>query len=245
MKKIRIRDVQALCELYEVEPGGVEFAVEMAKQAKVVSWCSAFSGLYSDPRFHIYIELVASARQLTVYNEVVFSLLQTVDYARAMISGFYRDESPEEIERRVELRMKRQTVVTRKADPVELELLLHESALHRMIGSPRVMAAQLRHLAEMSKLPNITLRVHPFAGGCARGLVHGPFVILDFGSDSKDRPIEPPLVYAEGGGKPDLYLENPDDVRLYREIAAAIRSTALDEVQTRDLLRRAARSFVA
>jgi transcriptional regulator with XRE-family HTH domain len=245
VKKYRIRDIQALCELYEVKSDDIDRAVELGKQARVTSWYTAFGGLYSDATFNMYVELAAAARQLIAYHEIVHGLLQTADYARALISAFYRDSSPEDIERRVELRLKRQTIVTRKADPVKLELLLHESALHRVVGGPRVMEAQLRHLAEISKLPNISLRIHPFTGGCASGLLHGPFEILDFGADTKGRPVEPPLVYLEGAGKPDLYLENADDVRRYHDIASAIRSTALDEIQTRDLLRRAARSYAA
>ncbi|QLY32959.1 helix-turn-helix domain-containing protein [Nocardia huaxiensis] len=243
VKKLRIRDIRALCEVYEVAPADTDRVVELAKQAQVTSWYTAFRGLYGDATFNMYVGLAASARQLTAYHEIVLGYLQTADYARALISGFYVDSSVEDIDRRVELRMKRQTIITRRADPVKLELLLHESALHRMVGGPRVMAAQLRHLAEVGKLPNVSLRVQPFAGGCTRGLLHGPFVILEFGVDAKVRPIEPPLVYLEGAGKPDIYMENGDDVRRYHEIASAIRETALTETQTRDLLRQVARSY--
>ncbi|MBB5913292.1 transcriptional regulator with XRE-family HTH domain [Nocardia transvalensis] len=244
-KKVRIVDVKALCELYEVSAEDTARAVELAKQAQDSSWYTAFSGLYSDPTFNIYVELVAQARQLVSYQEIVLGLLQIPDYARALISDFYRDDSPEDIERRVALRMRRQTIVTRKADPVKLELLLHESALHRVVGGPRVMAKQLRHLAEVSKRPNVSLRIHPFSAGCARGLLHGPFVILDFGMDAKGRTVEPPLVYFEGVGKPDLYLEAAEDVQRYHELASVVRGTALDEVKSRDLLRRAAREYEA
>src|SRR5206468_2702680 len=102
-------------------------AVELAKQAQVTSWYTAFSGLYSDATFNMYVGLAASARHQIAYQEIVPGLVQTADYARALISSFYADSSHEDIERRVELRLRRQTIVTRKADPVKLELLLHES----------------------------------------------------------------------------------------------------------------------
>jgi transcriptional regulator with XRE-family HTH domain len=244
-KKVRTVDVRALCELYEVSAEETARAVDLAEQAKVTSWYTAFAGLYSDPTFNMYVELSASARQLVSYQEIVLGLVQTPDYARALIGAFYRGESPEDIERRVELRMKRQTIVTRRADPVRLELLLHESALHRVVGGPRVMAAQLRHLAEVGKRPNIDIRIHPYSAGYVSGLLHGPFVILDFGMDAKGRPVEPALVYFEGHGKPDLYLESGEDVRQYDELASLIRSTALDEVRSRELLRRVAREYEA
>ncbi|WP_227998866.1 helix-turn-helix domain-containing protein [Nocardia australiensis] len=245
VKKYRVRDIQALCELYEVDAEDTARALELAKQARVTSWYTAFGGLYSDATFNMYVELAPAARRLIAYHEIVLGLLQTADYARALIGAFYCDSTPEDIDRRVELRLKRQTIVTRKADPVKLELLLHESALHRVVGGPRVMAAQLRHLAEIGKLPNISLRVHPLQAGCVWGVLHGPFEILDFGTDARGRVVEPPLAYFEGNGKPDLYLEHADDVRRYHEIASAIRSAALDETQTRDLLRRAARSYAS
>lgn len=244
-KKVRAIDVQALCDLYEATREDTARAVELAKQAKVTSWYTAFAGLYGDPTFNMYVELTASARQLISYQEIVLGLVQTPDYARALISDFYRDNSREDIERRVELRIKRQSIINRGADPVKLELLLHESALHRVVGGPRVMAAQLRHLAEISKRSNISLRIHPFSAGYARGLLHGPFVILDFGTDAKGRPTEPPLVYFEGHGKPDLYLESADDFRRYDELASVVRSISLDEVKSRDLLRRVAREYEA
>lgn len=245
VKKLRIRDIRALCEIYEVTPADTDRAVELAKQAQVTSWYTAFGGLYSDTTFNMYVGLSASARRLIAYHEIVLGLLQTADYARALISAFYTDSSDEDIERRVALRLRRQAIITRKSDPVKLELLLHESALHRVVGSSRVMAAQLRHLAEIGKLPNVSLRVQPFKSGCSHGLLHGPFVILEFGSDSKGRVIEPPLVYLEGSGKPDIYMENGDDVRRYHEIASAIRNSALDETRTRDLLRQVARGYTA
>ncbi|WP_280232388.1 helix-turn-helix domain-containing protein [Nocardia cyriacigeorgica] len=245
VKKVRVRDVDALCALYEVEETDTRRAVELAKQTQTPSWYTAFAGLYGDATFNMHVELAAAARELVAYQEIVLGLLQTPDYARAMIGGFYKNATPEDIERRVELRMKRQVAVTRKSDPVKLELLLHESALHRVIGGPLVMAAQLRHLAEIGKLPNISIRIHPFSAGCTNGLLHGPFVTLDFGTDSKGRPVEPPLVYLEGTVNPDIYLEAADDVRRYHELASAIRSTALSETQSRELLRRAARSYTA
>jgi transcriptional regulator with XRE-family HTH domain len=244
VKKVRVRDVQALCEILEVGQVDAERAVELAKQAQIISWYTAFGGLFSD-NFNMFVGLEASARKLGSYHEHVPGLLQTADYARVLIGGFYRDDSAQDIERRVEYRLRRQAIVTRKAVPLELEVLLHESALHRVVGGPRIMAAQLHHLAEISKRPNVTLRIHPFAAGCTWGLLHGPFVILDFGIDAKGRPVEPPLVFLEGQGSNDLYLEKPDDVRRYHDLAAAIRTTALDETKSRDLLRRAARSYSA
>lgn len=124
-----------------------------------------------------------------------------------------------------------------------MEVLLHESALHRMVGSPKTMAAQHRHLAEISKQPNVTLRIHPFKSGPIWGMPYGLFIILEFDTNAKGEPIEPPIVCLEGGPNQDVYLEKNGEVEIYRELASAIRGTCLGEVESRDLLRRVARSY--
>jgi transcriptional regulator with XRE-family HTH domain len=247
IKKVRTRDIQAICEVLDVSDTDTERAIELAEQAKVKSWYTAFGGLYSDSTFNLVVGLTESARHIVAYNELVLGLLQTPDYARTVISGYFRDESPEDIERRVELRLKRQAIVTRKTAPVKLDMLLHESALHRVVGSPRIMVEQCHHLAEVSKLPNVSIRIQQFSAGAAWGVLPGPFMLLDFGTDAKGKPVEPPLIYLEalGASTNDLYLEKPDDVRRYHMLASAIRDTSLDEQRSRDLLRQVARSYTA
>ncbi|MCC3333412.1 helix-turn-helix domain-containing protein [Nocardia abscessus] len=215
-QKVRKQDVRALCELFGVSSDDTQSAIGLAALAKTQSWYHAYGGLYSTA-FNMYVGLEASARRLTQYHEQVHGLLQTPDYARALISAFYRGGEQEEISRRVELRMRRQTMITRKSSPLELELLLHESALHRNIGGRKVMAAQRRHLAEISKLPNVTVRIQPYEAGSTWGILHGPFSIMEFETNAKGQPVEPPIVYLEGGPSADVYLEKPEEVRLYSQ----------------------------
>ncbi|WP_433711573.1 helix-turn-helix domain-containing protein [Nocardia sp. CA-084685] len=239
----RRQDVRELCSLYEVDGDETKQAVDLASRAaaaKDEDGVTSLGGLFSDA-FNMYVGMERSARRLTSYEVQVPGLLQTADYARALIGSFLYDGTRDEIERRVEVRLRRQVVVTRKATPLALEILLDESALHRIVGGPRVMAAQLRQLAEISKLDNVSLRIHPYAAGFTRGILHSSFVILDFGTDSKGQPIEPPVVYLDGGMSSDLYLEKPELVRRYTEMADTIRRVALDEKNTRDLLRQVAK----
>ncbi|MEV6325225.1 helix-turn-helix transcriptional regulator [Nocardia sp. NPDC051787] len=241
-QRIRKQDVKALCELYGVPPEEARMAVDLSALARRKSWYHAYGGLFSDT-FNMYLGLEASARRLTQYHEQIHGLLQTPDYARALISAFYRGGDPDEINRRVELRMKRQAMITRKRNPLELELLLHESALHRNIGGPRVMAAQRRHLVEVSKLPNVTVRIQPYEAGSTWGILHGPFSIMEFETNAKGKPVEPPIIYLEGGPSADVYLEKPEEVQLYSELASDIRSSCLDEVRTRELIRRVTKEY--
>ncbi|GAB0108557.1 helix-turn-helix transcriptional regulator [Nocardia sp. JMUB6875] len=241
----RRQDVRELCLLYEVDAEDTERAVGLASRAaaaKDESGVTSLGGLFSDA-FNMYVGMERSARRLLSYQELVPGLLQTPAYARAMIRAFYIHGTDEDIERRVRVRLDRQIIVTRRTRPLVLEVLLHESALHRVIGGPAVMAAQLRQLAEVSKQPNVSLRVHPYSSGAVWGLPAFPFVLLDFGTDSKGAPIEPPIVYLDGAMSSDLYIEKREVVDRYHEFADAVRRTTLDETTSRDLLRQAARRF--
>lgn len=241
IQKVRRQDVQALCEVYDVGGDDTKAAVDLAQQGRVKSWHHVYGGLYSNA-FNMYVGLEAAARRLTSCHEQhVPGLLQTVDYARAIISAVPMFTSPDDVDRRVEHRMKRQALITRKTNPIQLNVILHESVLYRVIGNRSNMAAQLRHLAEMSKRPNITLRIHPYSAGLTWGTPNSSFIILEFERIAKGEPIEPPVVFIDGGAAQDVYLEKPEDVRFYSELASAMRDACLGEVESRNLLRQVAK----
>ncbi len=102
------------------------------------------------------------------------------------------------------------------------------------------MAAQLRHLADLSTMPNIELRVLPFRSGLPVGVATGPFTILSFGSDRNGDSIEPTVVYAEAYTGA-MYFEKANDVRRYSEAYELTQRAALDVRPSRDLLREVAR----
>ncbi|MGW4532236.1 helix-turn-helix domain-containing protein [Nocardia sp. NPDC004340] len=243
--KPRRQDVRELCMLYEVDANDTERAVGLAFRAataKDEGGIFSLGGLFSDA-FNMYVGMERSARRLITYQEQIPGLLQTADYARAVFRSFPGFENEEDIQRRVEIRSKRQIIVTRKANPLTVEVLLHEAALRRVVGGKRVMAAQLQHLADASTRPNVTVRVQPYTSGYMWGFQHGPFVLLDFGVDARNTQIEPPIVYVEGRLTSDLYVERREDVERYVELTQAIRAETLDEVRTRDLIRQVAREF--
>ncbi|MGQ4619169.1 Scr1 family TA system antitoxin-like transcriptional regulator [Nocardia sp. R7R-8] len=145
------------------------------------------------------------------------------------------DDRAAEIERRVQLRIKRQSLTTRTSDPVEMDVVIHESVLRQIIGSARVMAEQIRALVDASRRPNIAFRVLPFAAGYPTGDQIGPFTILEFSRAGKD-PVEPPVVYMEGFTGA-LYVDKPTTVQRYGMAYEAIRGAALDVQESRRLLR--------
>ncbi|WP_227997730.1 helix-turn-helix domain-containing protein [Nocardia australiensis] len=240
--KVRVRIIAHLCEIYERSAEETEAVRLLAAQAAVKSWHAEYNDLLPD-NFDNYVGLEAAAQQLFSYQELVPGLLQTEDYARTMIGMYFTEETDREIDRRVKLRMKRQSIIKRKTEPVTLNVVLHESALHRAVGSPRIMAIQLRHLADASTWPNVSVRLLPFSAGMPMGLLPGPFVILNFGIDGKGRPVEPTVVYVESVVTANIYLEKHGDVARYRAVSAALHDAALGDAESRALLRKIAKEY--
>ncbi|BCK58449.1 helix-turn-helix domain-containing protein [Nocardia wallacei] len=239
---LREEDLDALCRIYEFDADQTAAMKILAAQGNVLSWWQEFGDLLP-ANFDFYVGLEAAARGMTTYqSELVPGLLQIPAYASALMHAVYPDDSSEEHERRVRLRMRRQIRITRKAQPICLDVVLRESALRGMVGGPRVMAAQLKHLADVGTRPNVNLRVLPFSAGFPLGVAVGPFVLLEFGSDATGEPLEPPVVYVENFAG-DLYLEKHHVVRRYHQAYESIRSQALDAVASRNLLRQLAKEY--
>ncbi|MFC9893323.1 helix-turn-helix domain-containing protein [Nocardia sp. NPDC127579] len=242
--RIRTIDIQELCRIYGIPDDLAEALKGLAQQAAVKSWWHAYGDLIPE-NFDVYVGLEASAHQLTSYqSELVLGQLQTAEYARALNRLGYPEDSADELERRVQLRQQRQALTSRKTSPAAVDVVLHESVLRRVVGDARVMAAQLRHLADISTKPNVTLRILPFAAGIPLGDATGPFTVLQFGIDGKGHQVEPPVVYVEGFTG-DLYLERPADVERYLRAHECLRHASLDAQATRNLLRQVAKEFVA
>ncbi|QLY30028.1 helix-turn-helix domain-containing protein [Nocardia huaxiensis] len=241
-EKIRVLDVRELCRIYDFDDEFATALVGLAQQASVKSWWHEYDDLIPEG-FNVYVGLEASARALISYQpDLIPGLLQTTDYARVLISDYWPDAAHDQIDRRVQLKMRRQSLVTRKRSPATLDVVIHETALRRVVGNPRVMAAQLRRAADMSTLPTIAVRVLPFSAGVPTGHTVGPFVILEFGRDSGNRPVEPTVVYLENF-LGDLYLEKQASVDRYHQAYQALQQSALDEATSRDLLRKAAKEY--
>ncbi|MBF6183518.1 helix-turn-helix domain-containing protein [Nocardia otitidiscaviarum] len=237
--KLTSRDVEALCGIVGFDAEMTAAMIGLNKQAAEKSWWHSFGDLIPEG-FNVYVGLETSAHVMDVYRpDVVPGLLQTADYARALDRIYFPDDSEEEQERRVQLRCRRQTIVTRKSNPTKVGVVLHESVLHTNVGGPAVMAAQLRHLADIGTRDNLAIRVLPFSAGLPVGTPTGPFVILDFATDRTGGP-EPTVVYVENFTG-DMYFEGESDVRHYRAASAALQRAALDEVTSRTLMRQVAR----
>ncbi|MGH3391710.1 MAG: DUF5753 domain-containing protein, partial [Actinomadura sp.] len=179
--------------------------------------------------FEIYIGLEAAASRIRAYEvQFVPGLLQTEDYARAVIRLGHLEATPEEVERRVTMRMTRRECLT-GPDAPRLWAVVDEAVLRRPLGGRTVMRAQLTHLIEITELSNVTLQIVPFEalGQAAAG---GPFAILRFAeSEITD------IVYLEQLTSA-VYLDKPADIDKYLRTMDGLCAAAVQPAETVELL---------
>jgi hypothetical protein len=223
------RDVADLLSLYGVEDDEERSRLlALAREANTPGWWHRFGDVLPG-WFQSYLGLEASAAIIRTYEvQFVPGLLQTRDYARAVVQLEHGRTRPEEVERRVNLRMQRQELITRKHAP-QLWAVVDEGALRRPVGGPGVMRAQLEALIEVTKLPHVRLQVIPFdvGGHAAAG---GSFTILRFPDDDL-----PDVVYIEQLTSA-LYLDKRDDVDRYAVAMERLCVEAVPPAGTADLL---------
>jgi transcriptional regulator with XRE-family HTH domain len=236
---LRSFDVETMCKIYGAPADLTEALMGLAKETKARGWWQAYGDVIPEG-FDVYIGLEEAASQLSWYEpELVPGILQTEDYARTLIESDNPGVDGEEISRRVHVRMQRQPLIRRAAAPLGLEVVLNEGILRRSVGGARVMAEQLDQLAEVSVLPNVSLRVVPFSAGVHPGVMSGPFVILRFPVSEDGRDSEPATVYKDGFTGA-LYLDKPHEVERYARAFGRIRDACLDEGASRSLIQQAA-----
>src|SRR5262249_13697204 len=157
-------------------------------------------------------------------------LLQTEGYTRAVVIATVPYASQDQVQQRVEIRLLRQQAIT-KGNPLKLWAIVDEAVLRREVGGPKVMAEQLRHMADMARQPHITFQVLPFKIGAHPGMF-GAFAVMDF-PDAAD----PGLVYIENIAGA-LFLEKTADVRRYAEYFDRLRAAALNPADSWQLVTR-------
>jgi transcriptional regulator with XRE-family HTH domain len=242
-----LRDVRDLCGMYGVtDQGEVTRLMDLAREGKQQAWWQPYDLDY----FATYVDLEQAATGLSYYHTtVVPGLLQTVDYARAMfawslptgqLAGHLADHpqdrrdnlieyTPERRDQLIDVRVRRQRQLLTRDPAPDLVAVLDEAVLHRMVGGPAIMGAQLQHLVEVSVMPNLALQVIPFGAG-AHPAMDNIFTLLEFGDAA------PSVVYVEGlmGW---LYLERDQEVARYGQVLEHLRSVALPPRETTKLIR--------
>jgi transcriptional regulator with XRE-family HTH domain len=214
------RDIRDVCSLYEVtDKAERERMLKLAAEGKQAGWWQSYDLPYST-----YVGLEAEATAISDFqSSVVPGLLQTADYARAGHEGAMPRLSSGEIERRIEAKLTRQALLGQD-DPPDFSAVLDEAVLHRMVGGPAVMSAQLGRLIEAANRPKVRIQVIPFTLGAHPG-VESNFNILEMPSPT------PGVVFVEGlvGS---IYLERSEELTRYRQIFERLQAIALSPKDT-------------
>jgi hypothetical protein len=219
-----------MLNLYGVRGAECDELVQIARDARMKGWWHPYSQVLTGA----YVGLEAAAEEIREYTQqVVPGLLQTEEYARAMIRAARPDIGVDEVDRRVSVRMGRQSLLE-AGDPVNLWVVLDEAVVSRPVGGDAVMRRQLEHLVEAAELPSVTLQLLPFEAGAHAGM-DGTFAILNF-----PEPADADVVFAENatGG---LFLEKTEELRKYRFIFDHIRAAALGPEESVSLIARLAK----
>ena len=217
MRRPSLRDVRDLCALYDLDERTSAELMNLARGAREQGWWSQ----YVDVSFEPYIGQEAEATAITCYSMYyVPGLLQTEEYARALIKAIAPRIEPEVYEQRVEVRLRRQQLLEQDDRP-RYRVLLDEAVLHRRVGGAQVMYAQLSKILEAAEKDKAAVQIIPFDIG-AHAAQDSNFVLLEF-----DEPSLSPVVYVEGltGSR---YIDREADVDRYRETVQQLRDSALN-----------------
>lgn len=233
---MRSHDAELMCRVYGADAKLTEALAALAKETKSKGWWHSYGDVIPE-WFEVYVGLEAASCEIREYQaELVPGLLQTKSYARMVQSMSWRD--PEDLDRRVELRMSRQALLRRRAPGApSFQAVISEAVLRRPVGSRELMAEQLTHLAEIGAMQNVSVRVLPFSAGLHRGMPAGAFITLRFPADR-----EPPTVYIEEVTG-SLYLDKPTEFERYDVTFKDVVDKSLDDRSSAALLAAAAKEF--
>jgi transcriptional regulator with XRE-family HTH domain len=213
-------DVADILDIYGIAGDQREALTKLAREARRRGWWHSYADVMADG-FEVYVDLEAEASALRTYeSQLVPGLLQTAEYAKAVLTAAWVTTEAEEIARRMAVRTRRQELALARDRPLQLWAVLDEAALRRVVGGPEVMHAQLTRLAEAARQTNITLQVLPFGVGAHIAML-GTFVLVSFPEQG-----DPDIVYIETDTS-SLYLEEPQEIGRYGEIFDHLRATAL------------------
>ncbi|MBB5914345.1 hypothetical protein BJY24_003212 [Nocardia transvalensis] len=226
--------IDKLCEIYDASAETRENLKTLAAEAESTrGWWHALGHTQSGVPLSTYVALEKETTTLSIFQSArIPGLLQTEDYARALLRTS-PDLTADEIESHVELRMSRQAVLTDSRP--KLDVILDECVLHRALSDSQLAPGLVRHITQVSKLPNVSIRLVPFDVGIYRGTEVNSFIILEF-DNKADLDPGPPVVYVEVGVGSALYFEEEQQVTRYRQTWDAIEQSALSAAKTRAYL---------
>ncbi|MGV9756595.1 helix-turn-helix domain-containing protein [Streptomyces tricolor] len=228
--RLRLTDAEKLLQVYGVtDQREIDTFLQSVREANKRGWWHTYRDVMPD-WFAAYLSLEQAALHIRAYeNQFVHELLQTEDYARALLTSAGPQAPAEATERRVALRMRRQELLARPAPP-RLWVVMDETVLRWPVGGPEVMRAQLDHLIEVNRLPQVTVQIMPFANGPHPALRAGAFHLFRF------RARELPDIAYLNSLVGAVYLDKAEEVVVYREALDRLSAQAAPARRTEALL---------
>jgi transcriptional regulator with XRE-family HTH domain len=217
--KVSVRDVRDLLDLYGISEGKHrENMLLLTREAHQRAWWESYVGAV-EPTMLTLVGLEVEAIALQAFDvQVINGLLQSEEYARAVLRAVARGSGTDQMERAVALRMKRQEALMRE-QPLQVWSVMDEAVLRRQVGGADVLRSQLGHLLDMAELPQVTLQVLPFSAGAHVG-VDSAFSVLEM------PPPDPEIVHIEHFVG-IAYLDTEHEVRQYTRMFDRLRATAM------------------
>jgi transcriptional regulator with XRE-family HTH domain len=234
-----LEEIEKLLDYYGVtEPRRAQL-LALAVEANEHAWWYEYADALR-PDYMEFIGLEAEAASEWEWQvSAVPGLLQTREYARAVHSAHQQAilKRPGVFDRRVAVRMIRQDVLTARNPPLELSVVIDESVLLRKVGSQDVMAGQLRHLAEMARLPNVDLRILPLERETS--LMADSFIAFGFSPEHETSKLGD--VVTTESAEIQLYIEGESDTYIFRLFFDAFVVASLSPDDSRELILETAR----
>jgi len=218
---ISTNDLKAILAHYEItdEKRTAEF-LALSRGARERSWWSGYRDVAS-PRLLQLIEYEAASIITRNFQPLLVpGLLQTEEYARNVYQRLNPQESEERIESLVEVRMRRQELLSRSDAPL-LFFIIDQAVVQREVGGKVAMRRQLSQMVELAAMPNVTIEVVPFGAGAHPGLL-GPFQIYEFPDTADDDAL-----WLEGPTGDLLSRDNPEEILSFREKFEQLRQISL------------------
>ena len=228
---ISTNDLRAILAHYEItDEARTAEVLALARASRERSWWSVYRDA-APPRLVQLIEYEEAASISRNYQSLLVpGMLQTAEYARAAIEQRAPDMSVSLVEQRVEIRMKRQELLSRPDAPL-MFFVMDEGVVRRLVGGKDVMRQQLRRMIDLANTPKVTIEVVPFSAGVMSGM-EAPFVIHEF-PDAADDDV----LYQEILRGDLLSRDNPEEVLAFRESFDRLREASLGPDGTIDFLR--------
>ncbi|MGA8117532.1 MAG: helix-turn-helix transcriptional regulator [Actinocatenispora sp.] len=237
-------DVQALLMHYGVEQPVIDAVKDVARQSRKRGWWYPYNDTIPE-WFGQYLGLESGASVIRAFDGVaVPGLLQTEDYARALIQAAVTRQSTAEVERFTRLRIERQERITDNEEPIQFRSVLDEGLLWRQVGGQRVMIDQIERMIEIGQRSNVQIQILPSSAGAHAGM-DGSFVVMDFPPLPTPFPtIDDRIAYVDllVGAK---YFDKPVEVTPYEAAWEQLRGDALSAGESEALLRRIAKRLAA